>query len=48
MRRVYTSTVQRKGMIPILMFLFVQFLFSSGDHFSLALNEDPRNEMGGP
>ena len=41
-------TVQRKVMIPILMFLLVQFLFSSGNHLSLTLNEDPRNEMGGP
>ena len=41
-------TVQRKVMIPILMFLLVQFLFSSGNHLSLTLNEDPRNKMGDP
>ena len=50
-RMIATSvhlTVQRKVMIPILMFLLVQFLFSSGNHLSLTLNEDPWNEMGGP
>ena len=41
-------TVESKVMIPILMFLLVHFLFSSGNHFGLTLNEDPRNEMGGP
>ena len=42
------GTSERKVMIPILIFLLVQFLFSSGNHLSLTLNEDPRNEMGSP
>ena len=33
-------TVQSKVMIPIVVFLLVQFLFSSGNHLSLTLNED--------